>query len=119
MYTRKRSRKALGAGPPRWYQAMNGLPSQPQLRTVSRYALGSLGADDAGSGTTLSNPTVVDPVTAQWQVDVLAQLRAGVDTLKTAELQKWLQVAATVMIPVSAAIWKAIFKRGASDGSII
>lgn len=115
-------KKALGAGPPRWYQAMQGLqglqglPSQPRLRKVSRYSLGSLGADDGGGGTTLSNPTVSDPLTIQWQADVLAEIRRGVATLKTEEMQRWLQVAATLAIPLSAAIWKMIFKRGSSDG---
>jgi len=113
----QRKRLALsGSRGPDWYRAMGGVSSQPRdLRVSRRYgpALGSLG-DDAPPGTTLSNPTVVDPTAnAQWQASVLAQLQAGVNTLKTAELQKWLQVIATVSIPLSAAIWRMIFRRGA------
>lgn len=101
---------------PAWYRAMGGVSSQPPgapVLLVPRRGnpLGSLGDDQPG--TTLSAPTLVDPA-LEWQKNVLSQLQAGVDTLKKAELQKWLQIAATVMIPVSAAIWKAIFKSGQS-----
>lgn len=97
---------------PSWYRAMEGLSSQPPGRKVSRSmpVLGSLGADPS-SGTTLSTPTLVDPF-LQWQADVLAQLRAGVDTLRTAEVQKWLQIAATLSIPLAAAVWRMVFKKG-------
>jgi hypothetical protein len=78
-------------------------------------SLGSLG-DDAPGSTTLSQPTIPDPATLQWQADVKAQLQAGVATLQKAELQKWLQIIATVSIPLSAAIWKMIFKRGSDAG---
>jgi hypothetical protein len=81
-----------------------------------RASLGSLGDDTSGAGsTTLSQPTLVDPVTLQWQGNVLAQLQAGVATLKKAELQKWLQIAATLSIPLAAAVWKMIFKKGVSE----
>jgi hypothetical protein len=81
--------------------------------------LGSLGADPPDPDT-LSNPTIPDAalVSGQWQEQVLEQLRAGVDTLKRAELQKWLQIVATVSIPLSAAIWKMIFKRGVTDSGM-
>ena len=100
---------------PSWYRAMEGLASRPPGRPISRRmaSLGSLG-DDPTPGTTLSEPTITDP-TVQWQGNVLAQLQAGVATLQKAELQKWLQIVATVSIPLSAAIWKMIFRRGASD----
>ncbi len=100
---------------PSWYRAMEGLASQPPGRKIARRmpALGSLG-DDPPPDTTLSNPTVTDP-TFQWQDNVLSQLQAGVATLQKAELQKWLQIIATVSIPLSAAVWKMIFKGGARD----
>lgn len=104
---------------PAWYRAMGGIQSQPRPHRVYRGlapTLGSLG-DDPGGGTTLSNPTITDP-TAQWQANVLAQLQAGVATLQKAELQKWLQIIATVSIPLSAAIWKLIFKKGSSDPTV-
>jgi hypothetical protein len=98
---------------------MGSVVSQPMGRRVSRFApqLGSLG-DDPTPPTTLSAPTIADPATAQWQDNVLVQLAAGVKTLQTAELQKWLQILATVSIPLSAAIWKMIFKRGVSDTGV-
>jgi hypothetical protein len=83
-------------------------------------SLGSLGEDTTGAGNTLSQPTlsqptIADPATLQWQGNVLAQLQAGVATLQKANLQKWLQIIATVSIPLSAAIWKMIFKKGVSS----
>lgn len=108
-YHRKPLALAGNVGP-QWYRALEGVTSQPPGRTVSRRVLGSLG-DDAPP-TTLSQPTLTDPATAAWQQKVIAQLEAGVKTMQTAELQKWLQIVATISIPLSAAIWKAIFKRG-------
>lgn len=117
-YHQRYRRRALGADTshgPSWYRAMGGVSSQPPGPRIARHvpSLGSLGADDpATNTTTLSTPTLTDPTTAAWQQNVLAQLQAGVATLRKAELQKWLQIAATVLIPVSAAVWKAIFKSG-------
>lgn len=82
-----------------------------------RLTLGSLGDDTSGSGSTLSQPTLVDPTTAAWQQSVLQQLQAGVATLQKAELQKWLQIIATLSIPVAGMVWKAIFKRGGAPTS--
>ena len=94
---------------------MGSVVSQPMGMRVSRrvQTLGSLG-DEAASPTTLSTPTISDP-TAQWQDDVLSRLDAGVKTLQVAEMQKWLQIVATLSIPLAAAVWKMIFKRGVSD----
>lgn len=78
------------------------LPTRPVVKAVY---LGSLG-DEAAPANTLAQPTIPDP--AQWQASVLAELRAGVQTLKHAELQKWLQIGATLSIPIAAAVWKAI-----------
>jgi hypothetical protein len=91
----------------------------PRYRTP-RLFLGSLGDDTSSAGTTLAQPTLAqptltDPATVQWQGNVLTQLQAGVATLQKAELQKWLQIAATLSIPLAAAIWKMIFKRGAAN----
>ncbi len=96
-------------------RALSGVSSSPPTlwRQGRKISLGSLG-DDAPGDTTLSVPTVADP-TGQWQAQVLAQLQDGVATLRTANTQKWLQIIATVSIPLSAAIWKAILSRRASD----
>jgi hypothetical protein len=82
------------------------------IRYVSsrtRNTLGSLG-DDPIPATTLDTPTVTDP-TQQWQDQVLSQLQSGVAVLKAGELQKWLQIAATLSIPLAAAVWRAILGR--------
>lgn len=100
MYMRKRRRAGL-----------SGVSTDFSL-SVPRRSLGSLGATDEPGKTTLDDPTISD---AQWRANVAAQLQAGVTTLQHAELQKWLQIAATLLIPVSTAIWKGIFKRGAAS----
>jgi hypothetical protein len=107
-------------------RALSGVSTMvPRYRPV--VYLGSLGDDtsDAGStlsqptltdpATALSQPTLTDPATAQWQASVLTQLQSGVDTLRKAELQKWLQIAATLSIPLAGVVWKWIFKKGASE----
>jgi hypothetical protein len=101
------------------HRPMSGISSAPrmlprQLRPLN--GIGSLG-DDAPPSTTLDQPTLTDPATAQWQGAVLVQLQQGVNTLKTAELQKWMQIAATLMIPVAGAVWKLIFKGVKDVGS--
>jgi hypothetical protein len=85
------------------------------------FGLGSLG-DDATpppiptpTNPVVSVPTLPDPATLQWQANVMGQLQAGVATLQKAELQKWLQIAATLSIPLATFIWKWIFKRGAAN----
>ncbi len=138
-------KKALGADTshgPAWYRALGGVVSRPSGTRVprgfggvpapvakaalaraakkQRRQFGSLGDDTQGTGLetgTLQTPTITDP-TVTWQNNVLEQLQAGVATMKMAELQKWLQIAATLSIPLAAAIWRVIFKRGASDGTI-
>jgi len=108
----RRPQRALSGGPPAWYRAMSGVSSMPPRRKLPQVqSLGSLG-DAPSDPTTLSTPTVTDP-TAAWQAEVLLNLQAGVKTLQMAEMQKWLQIAATLAIPLSAAVWKAIFRRGA------
>lgn len=78
---------------------------------------GSLGDDtDAEPVTslaqpTLTQPTVVDP-TVQWQNDMLAQTKAMVasqlDYAQREVQQKWIQIAATLAIPLAAAAWRAL-----------
>ena len=118
-FRRTRALRADTSHGPHWYTSMGSLASQPPGARIYRIrpagSLGSLG-DDAGGGSTLSQPTLTDPATVQWQANVLAQLQAGVKTMQTAEFQKWLQIGATLSIPVAAAIWKAIFKSGSKSG---
>lgn len=67
---------------------------------------GSLG-DDAAAG---------EMTEAQWRAAMLAQQTQVVQWQKRwverDELQRWLQLGATLAIPLSAAIWKAIFRAG-------
>lgn len=94
---------------PAWYTAMGGIQSRPPGARIPRYVsetLGSLGDD------TLATPTVTDAfqqATATWQQDVLSKLQAGADTLKKEELQRWLQILATLSIPLAAAVWRLIW----------
>ena len=136
--------KGMGADTshgPGWYRAMGSVASRPmgtrvprgfgavpapiakaavaRAKRVQRRQFGSLGDDTASQPGdlmtgTLQTPTVTDPTVA-FQTEVLKQLQAGVATMKTAELQKWLQIAATLSIPLAAAIWRVIFRRGGSS----
>jgi hypothetical protein len=65
----------------------------------------SLGADET---TSIAQPTLVDPETKRWQADMLTSQKAILARSEGDRFQKWVQIAATVMIPVSAAIWRAI-----------
>lgn len=108
---------------PAWYRALGGTTSQPtQPRVYNRVLLpvgrapgylGSLG-DTPEPKTTLDQPTI-DP-TAQWQAEVIGQLRAGVQTMKDAEMQKWIQIGVTAAIPVFGVLWGMIGKALAKGG---
>ncbi len=82
-----------------------GLPQRPrahgrQLRTLP--SLGSLGDDTLGAQAPQSD--------AEWKAEMLRLSRAQLEAHKTwadgDRFQKWIAIAATVMIPVSAAIWR-------------
>lgn len=49
-----------------------------------------------------------------WRMAMLAQQKSMTSWqerwVKRDELQRWIQIGATLMIPLSAAIWKAIFR---------
>jgi hypothetical protein len=97
-----RAGRALG-GPPNWYSAMQGT---------------SLGADDQGS---LQTPTLVEPgpTMAAWQDALIKQSQATDQTIQnymaTETKQRWIQIAATLSIPLAAAVWRLIFGRGVRD----
>lgn len=93
---------------PSWYRAMGGVSTQLPSPRVPRAlpSLGSLGDD------TLSSPTITDPA-LQWQDEVLTQLRAGVEEMRRGDRYKLIQIVATLSIPLAAAIWRVIFRRGA------
>lgn len=101
--TQPHGRSAM-AGVPNWYKNQ----------------LGSLGDDTSASSQSLTVPTLVEPgpVMAQWQQDMLAsqaQAMAKQDSYLAIETkQRWMQIIATLSIPVAAAIWRAIFRAGRS-----
>ena len=107
--SRARARRALvSVGP-----SMRGRRVYGSLGSVqSTYALGSVQSsysfgDDAGEMTE-----------AEWRKKMLEQ-QTGVTSwierwVKRDELQRWLQLGATLAIPLSAAIWKAIFRASGS-----
>ena len=107
-------------------RALSGVSTELPARMPAPYRgralLGSLGDDaTATPGTTLTGPTtlavptILDPATAQFQQLVTQQLTQGVELMRTANLTKWLQIAATVSIPVFAAFWKHFFRKGATN----
>lgn len=98
-------------------RALSGVSTAIPVHWRPRVAFGALGSlgDDTTGAATITAPTIgPDPATLQWQANVLGQLQAGVATLRKAELQKWLQIAATLSIPLAGAIWKMIFRKGAA-----
>jgi transketolase N-terminal domain/subunit len=70
------------------------------------YLRHALGQDDTGS------PELPDMTTAQWQSLMLQSQQRLVDNLtaftEREKLQRWIQIAATLSIPLAAAIWKAL-----------
>jgi hypothetical protein len=91
--------RAVG-GIPDWRAAMQGT---------------SLGTDDSGSLTsaqgTIKDPTLVEagPTMRAWQDNMLAQQKSY-QAYETK--QRWIQVVATLSIPLAAAVWRAIFRGG-------
>lgn len=70
-------------------------------------------------GTTLGDDTLEATKTSQWQAQMLAESRNQSSWMerwvKRDELQRWIQIAATLAIPLSAAIWRAIFRSARGD----
>lgn len=85
-------------GPPDWYRAMQGA---------------SLGDDTPTTGAA----TLTDGA-SQWQQAMLSTTQQIADAQTAmAEKDKWiryLQIAATLSIPLAAAVWKMIFRGGSS-----
>ena len=82
---------------PRWYRAMQGT---------------TLGADDEPVNT-LSTPTLSEPeATTQFRSQLLESNRQIIEAererTRKEELRGYLQIGATLMIPVAAAIWKKL-----------
>ncbi len=98
---RRAHRRALvamsgGSGPPRWYQEMQGMPDWYRQM----------------QGTTLGDDTLDAMKTTPWQDEMLSSQKAILSAAKTwAEgdrLRKWVAIGATLAIPLSAAIWRAL-----------
>lgn len=74
------------------------------------HGLGSLG-DDAPAA-----PTPTPMTETEWRTQMLAKADEVVSWqawwVKRDELQRWMQLGATLAIPLSAAIWKMIFRAG-------
>lgn len=87
-------------GPPDWYRAMAGA---------------SLGDDTPTSGAVeLTDGTV------RWQQAMLstnqAILAAQQEFTKREQMARYVQIAATLSIPLAAAVWRLIFRGGRNDG---
>jgi len=68
-------------------------------------------------GDVVPGPEPAAPLTEeQWRKRMLEQQTTMTDWLtrwvKRDEIQRWLQLGATLAIPLSAAIWRAIFRAG-------
>jgi hypothetical protein len=87
---------------PSWYTAMGGVQSRPVGRRIPRGRLAELGS--LGDSSVGADP--LSQTTAEWQQSMLDALNRGADTLT---LQRWLQIAATLSIPLAAAIWNALW----------
>lgn len=97
-YRAHRRRRRLVVRPrfhgPAWYRAMQGT---------------SLGDD------TISEPTLTDAqFTREFQQRMLVAqdrlVEIGARWVRREELQRWLQIAATLSIPLAAVVWRAIFR---------
>lgn len=121
-------------------RALAGIQSRPTGMRISRAALGDtatprgrvrympVGRAPAwysemqgatlGDDTTLTDtpPTAGSSDQAAIQAQILADLNRGISELK---LQRWLQIIATLSIPLAAQIWKLILrKRGAAAAPV-
>lgn len=100
--------KAARPAPPA--RARQRMP-QPQMQ-----GFGSLGdstdQEPPTSLSTSSTPTIVDPATSAWQASMLEQTRiiaAAQQDFTAREVKaRYLQIAATLAIPLAAAAWRAV-----------
>lgn len=119
-YTRRRGLAGVSSQPPGRpvilrsgaSLPLGGVSSQPPglpVATRSLSGLGSLGADESS----ITAPTLIDPAETRayrqrmekYQQDLIAAQRHWAEGDK---FQKWVQIGATVSIPVFAAIWRLI-----------
>lgn len=91
---------------PRWYRQLQG-------GSLGGSDLGTLGAD-APTGHTLAVPTISenDPATTTFRTQLLASNQALLDAERERthkeQVRGFLQIAATLSIPLAAAIWRAL-----------
>jgi hypothetical protein len=96
------------------YRTLSGISEWSVKTGVStmptKKPLGSLGDGD-------SDAPLVDP--QAWRDEMLANVKgvraAQEDFTRRESLQRWFQIAATLAIPLSAAVWRAIFRSSRSD----
>lgn len=115
-YIRRRGMAGVSSQPPgrrisnRALVPLAGVSSQPPGFPVAINALvqfgqlGSLGAD--------TTPTVIDPETRAYYAKSTQQQQQLIEAQRHwaegDKLQKWIQIGATLSIPLAAAIWRAI-----------
>lgn len=84
------------AGVPDWYRAMSGAPDWYK----------------AMQGTTLGDDTIGGMTDAQWKAEMLEGQHRLLDAQKHwadgDRFQKWIQIGATLAIPLAAAVWRAL-----------
>jgi len=128
-YTRRLMRRAVRS--PRALRGLSGVQSQPAGGRVFRSAISGLGADhgpawyrqmqgcslgdDASSSATslTERPTVDDAVFRTEALSTLQAMRAqDADRIHKEEVRGYLQLAATLSIPLAAFLWRRILGRG-------
>lgn len=88
--------------------ALGGVSSQPPGRRISIYALQPFG-DVTTDPAMVTTPTLTDP---QWAKDLVASQREmtawQAKWVTEDKFRRYIQIAATLSIPLAAAIWRAI-----------
>ena len=101
---RKRRRRALGAVEgPAWYRQMQG---------------STLGDDGTATASSLTEPTLSDTQFRSQALTALQAMRAqDADRIRKEEVRGYLQLAATLSIPLAAFLWKRILGRKKSEAT--
>jgi hypothetical protein len=105
---KKRTQYALGSN-----------QSMPATHRMAPRIYGSLG-DDIPADTSIAVPSTLPDPTAEWRANMLAQstaiAKAQEDFTRRESMARWVQIGATLSIPLAAAVWRAIFRSGRRSG---
>lgn len=102
-----------------FYKGLSGIQSQPPRSRVHGRsgALGGIQSQPPRSRVHMRNSALGDDTsgTTEWQDNMLATMQDMRDWQKQwvqkDEMQRWIQIGATLCIPLAAAVWRHILKR--------